>query len=182
MDCRVKPGNDEKGISFSRRISAPELWQGLSEIVTTGLDPVVHEESQCPNAGGSAVPAKLSHGLPGLRPPKGCYVRRRASPLRPAGGSNPAMTKERTERTKESVGGETPTDARLFCRGSGHGRASQRRGAHLSAFHRGSRPKESFIARDAASGQASWDAASLLSGCYPPLPVPVQRQHLALRS
>src|SRR6185437_13764410 len=41
----------------------------------------------------------------------------------------------------------------------GHGRASQRRGAHLSAFHRGSRPKESFIARDAASGQASWDVA-----------------------
>src|SRR5690242_20844192 len=31
--------------------------------------------------------------------------------------------------------------------------------AHLSAFHRGSRPKESFIARDAASGQASWDVA-----------------------
>src|SRR6516162_11620218 len=32
-------------------------------------------------------------------------------------------------------------------------------GAHLSAFHRGSRPKESFIARVSASGQASWDAA-----------------------
>src|SRR5690348_9009133 len=144
---------------------------------------VVHTDSRCPNAGGSAVAAKLSHGLPGLRPPKGCYVRRRASPLRPAGGSSPAMTKERTEeRTKENVGGETPTDARRFCRGSGHGRASQRRGAHLSAFHRGSRPKESFIARDAASGQASWDAASLLSGCYPPLPVPQSSAHRAPRS
>jgi hypothetical protein len=32
-------------------------------------------------------------------------------------------------------------------------------GAHLSAFHHGSRPKESFIARDSASGQASWDVA-----------------------
>jgi len=74
-------------------------------------------------------------------------------------GSSPGMTKERTERTNENVGGETPTDARLFCRGIGHGRAPQRRGAHLSAFHRGSRPKESFIARDSASGQASWDVA-----------------------
>src|ERR1051325_967373 len=66
-------------------------------------------------------------------------------------------------RTKEKIGGETPTDARRFCRGSGHGRASQRRGAHLSAFHRGSRPKESFIARDAASGQASWDVALIVA-------------------
>src|SRR5215472_13363297 len=65
--------------------------------------------------------------------------------------------KKRTNERK--IGGETPTDARLFCRGVGHGRASQRRGAHLSAFHRGSRPKESFIARDSASGQASWDVA-----------------------
>src|SRR5689334_28657 len=94
----------------------------------------------------------------------------------------PGNDEGKNGRTNENVGGETPTDARRFCRGSGHGRASQRRGAHLSAFRRGSRPKESFIARDAASGQASWDAASLLSGCYPPLPVPVQRQHLALRS
>src|SRR5689334_12115153 len=38
-------------------------------------------------------------------------------------GSSPAMTKGKNERTKEKVGGETPTDARLFCRGSGHGRA-----------------------------------------------------------
>ena len=92
----------------------------------------------------------------------------------------------RTERTNErKIGGETPTDARLFCRGIGHGRASQRGGAHLSAFHRGSRPKESFIARDSASGQASWDAADSnlpFERHYPPRPVPVQRQHLALRS
>src|SRR5262249_10571109 len=69
--------------------------------------------------------------------------------------------KDERERTNErkKIRGETPTDARLFCRGIGHGRASQRRGAHLSAFHRGSRPKESLIARDSASGQASWDVA-----------------------
>src|SRR5690242_2529786 len=64
----------------------------------------------------------------------------------------------------------------------GPGRASQRRGAHLSAFHRGSRPKESFIARDSASGQASWDVAGTRFA-HPveraPRPVPVQRKHLA---
>jgi len=59
------------------------------------------------------------------------------------------FAKPRTKR----FGGETPTDAMVsFCRGVGHGRAPQRRGAHLSAFHRGSRPKESFIARDSAPG------------------------------
>src|SRR5215468_320634 len=82
-----------------------------------------------------------------------------------------------TNGTNENVGGETPTDARLFCRGIGHGRAPQRRGAHLSAFHRGSRPKESFIARDSASGQASLGRGGTrfaypLSGRYPPRPVP----------
>src|SRR5262249_3391098 len=35
-------------------------------------------------------------------------------------GSRPGMTKGQ-ERTKK-IGGETPTDARLFCRGFGHGR------------------------------------------------------------
>jgi hypothetical protein len=35
----------------------------------------------------------------------------------------------------------------------------QTAGAHLSAFHHDSRPKESFITRNSASGQASWDAA-----------------------
>src|SRR5437588_10939005 len=57
-----------------------------------------------------------------------------------------------TERTKKSEAERRQTQF-VFCR------ASQRRGAHLSAFHHGSRPKESFIARDSASGQASWDVA-----------------------
>src|SRR5262249_61698899 len=81
-----------------------------------------------------------------------------------AGGSmaSAALARMTKVRTKANVGSETPTDARLFCRGIGHGRAPRRRGAHLSAFHRGSRPKESFIARDSASGQASWDVAGHL--------------------
>src|SRR5579859_4286576 len=91
------------------------------------------------------------------------------------------------KRTKENVGSETPTDASRILPGLTGPAAPGAPGAHLSAFHHGSRPKESFIARDSASGQASWDVAGHvlripLSGRYPPLPIPVQRQHLALRS
>src|SRR5215469_11489459 len=73
-------------------------------------------------------------------------------------GSSPGMTRKK-ERTKEKSEAKRRQTQLVFCRGVGHGRASQRRGAHLSAFHRGSRPKESFIARDSASGHASWDVA-----------------------
>ena len=55
----------------------------------------------------------------------------------------------------------------------------QAAGAHLSAFHRGSRPKESFIARDSAPGFLFLGLGGQFgcpsSGRYPPLPVPVQR-------
>jgi hypothetical protein len=101
----------------------------LSEVVTTDLHSVLRAKRQQANAGGSIGKRRFAR-----------------------------MTKEKNER-KKNIGGETPTDARLFCRGIGHGRAPARRGAHLSAFHRGSHPKESFIARDSASGQASWDVA-----------------------
>jgi hypothetical protein len=84
------------------------------------------------------------------------------------------MTKERTgnnERTKEKSEAKRRQTQFVFCRAEdGHGRASQRRGAHLSAFHRGSRPKESFIARDSASGQASWDVASIVARRVLPAP------------
>src|SRR5438067_11305788 len=64
------------------------------------------------------------------------------------------MTKK---RTKEKIGSRTPTEANQHSAGPyGPGRASQRRGAHLSSFHHGSRPKDSFISRDAASGHASF--------------------------
>src|SRR6516162_6206836 len=66
------------GSHYSRH----SLW-----LVTTGLDPVVHADSSLTNAGGSAAPAQLPHGLPGLRP---------------------AMTKG---NERKRFGGETPTDA-----------------------------------------------------------------------
>src|SRR5262249_61269181 len=93
------------------------------------------------------------------------------------------VTNGKNERKR--FGGETPTDARLFCRALRAWPRLQTAGAHLSAFHRGSRPKESFIARDSAPGfcflgpggqVAAWPS----SGRYPPLPVPVQRGHRGL--
>src|SRR5207248_8064364 len=64
---------------------------------------------------------------------------------------------EGKERKRKSEAERRQTQF-VFCRTDGPGRPSQRRGAHLSAFHHGSRPKESFIARDSASGHASWEA------------------------
>jgi hypothetical protein len=68
-------------------------------------------------------------------------------------------TDDERVRTKEKIGGETPTDAMSYSAVRTRTAAPGAPGAHLSAFHRGSRPKESFIARDSASGQASWDVA-----------------------
>ncbi|MFZ1921529.1 MAG: hypothetical protein WAU57_07840 [Xanthobacteraceae bacterium] len=55
MDCRVKPGNDE-------RKSASELIVTL--VVTTGLDPVVYAAGTRLMPVSSVVPETL-HGLPG---------------------------------------------------------------------------------------------------------------------
>src|SRR6516162_6994202 len=100
------------GSHYSRH----SLW-----LVTTGLDPVVHSDSSLTNAGGSAAPAQLPHGLPG---------------------------NDERERTKEIRRRNADRRNEYSAVANGHGRACKRPGAHLSAFHRGSRPKESFIARD----------------------------------
>jgi hypothetical protein len=86
------------------------------------------------------------------------------------------MTKRTNgQELKENVGGETPTDARLFCRGCGHGRACKRQ-AHIY------RRSTAVLVPRSLSSQgtqhqafASWDPACPLSGRYPPLPIPVQR-------
>src|SRR6516162_1865371 len=107
------------------------------------------------SAGGSAGRAQLPHGLPGLRP---------------------AMTKG---NERKRFGGETPTDAMNILPWLTATAAPGAPGAHLSAFHRGSRPKESFIARDSAPGFLFLGLGGQFgcpsSGRYPPLPVPVQR-------
>src|SRR5690348_15768302 len=59
--------------------------------------------------------------------------------------------------------------------------------ARLSAFHRGSRPKESFISRDSAPGQASCDVAGTrfahpFERALPAPACPSPATHLALRS
>src|SRR5579872_2406285 len=109
-----------------------------------------------------------------------------------------ARMTEGKERKKE-FGGETPTDARSSsaapcgCGRCPHPHPPPLAGrewegaAHLSAFHRGSRPKESFIARDAASGHASWDVAGTrfahpFERALPAPACPSPATHLALRS
>src|SRR5689334_14686925 len=64
-----------------------------------------------------------------------------------------------TERTKEKIRKRNADRRNWYSAAPTGAAAPGAPGAHLSAFHRGSRPKESFIARDSASGQASWDAA-----------------------
>jgi len=92
-------------------------------------------------------------------------------------GSSPGN--DERERTKEIRRRNADRRNEYSAVANGHGRARSARRTHLSAFHRGSRPKESFIARDSApgflflglGGQFGWPS----SGRYPPLPVPVQR-------
>jgi len=127
--------------------------------------PVVHAELQPQNAGGS------------IRKGRFCMDCRIKS------GND---KKERTGRTKEKIGGETPTDARLFCRAL---RARPRlptgrrtsigvppRFSSQGAFHRkgpstrlllpGTRPNRFCL--------------SVWAGVTRPLPVPVQRGHRGL--
>ena len=44
----------------------PSYGTPLSEVVTTGLDPVVHAEATRPNAGGSACASEASAWMPGI--------------------------------------------------------------------------------------------------------------------
>ena len=147
--------------SFSRRAFAPELCHAtvtaLSDSSPPDFDPVVHAEATRPNAGGSACASEASAWI---------------------AGSSPAMTKERTEERKR-FGGETPTDARLFCRAFVHGRASSVRRTTVGVpprfssqgvfHHKGLSLRPGFL------GRGGTRFACPLSGCYPPLPVPVQR-------
>src|SRR5262249_26343171 len=104
-------------------------------------------------------------------------------------GSSPAMTEERTEeRPNENVGGETPTDAIQYFAVASATAAPLSGEAHIY------RRSTAVLAPRSLSSQGTQPQARLpgtwrghvlripLSGHYPPLPVPVQRQHLALRS
>jgi hypothetical protein len=67
------------------------------------------------------------------------------------------MTKGK--ENEKNIGSETPTDAIGILPCLTGPAAPGAPGGYLSAFHHGYRLKESFIARDSASGQASWDTA-----------------------
>jgi hypothetical protein len=88
---------------------------------------------------------------------------------------------------RKKFGGETPTDARLFCRAL-RTRPRLKREAHIY------RRSTAVLAPRSLSSQGTQPQAMLpgtrrghvlrgpLNGRYPPLPVPVQRMHLAPRS
>jgi hypothetical protein len=107
----------------------PSYATALFKVVTTALDAVVHAELPHASAGGKHRASRLA-------------------------------CDERTERTKEKNQKQN-ADRRngIFAGTIGPGRACKRQ-AHI--YRRSTAvlsPKESFIARDAASGHASWDAA-----------------------
>src|ERR1700745_474761 len=100
-------------------------------------------------------------------------------------GSSPAMTNGTNgKERKKRFGGETPTDARFFCRAGGHGRCPHPNPPPLAGGGNGRgqhiyRRSTAVLVPRSLSSQgtqhqafASWDAASLLSGRYPPHPSP----------
>ena len=56
-------GKDSRSRDAAER---PSYGTPLSEVVTTGLDPVVHAEATRPNAGGSACASEASAWMPGI--------------------------------------------------------------------------------------------------------------------
>jgi len=131
------------GIAFSRRIAAPEPWQAT---VSDSSPPDIAVRRTA-SFGRLCRWSMLSCSR---KMPVEAFARVASAWI---AGSSPAMTKrnEREERKKKSEAKRRQTQGSSAVP-YGHGRASQRGGAHLSAFHRGSRPKESFIARDSAPG------------------------------
>jgi hypothetical protein len=91
--CHAPPPPCFAWSSFSRRVFAPELWHSTVLNRHHRFHSVLHAKPQ---------QAQM---------PVEAFGKRRLG----------RMT-VRTER-KKKIGGETPTDARRFCRGSGHGRA-----------------------------------------------------------
>jgi hypothetical protein len=142
LDCFAALRGARNDATKSRSRGAP--WRPsyatpLSEIVTTDFDPVVHAEFRQASAGGKHCASVTSAWMPGAFKLK--------TALR---AFCPGMTKERTKgkdseaKRRQTQGSSAVPD--------GHGRAPIRGAHHLSAFHRGSRPEESFIARDSAPG------------------------------
>ena len=129
--------------------------------------PVVHSELGPTSAGGLRCAGSASAWMPGVFKLK--------TALR---AFCPGMTDGRTERTKERKKEYRRRNAdrrKAILPCLGHGRAPIR-GAHIY------RRSTAVLVPRSLSSQgtqhqafASWDLASLLSGRYPPLPVPVQR-------
>jgi hypothetical protein len=103
--------------------SHPSYAKPVSKVVTTALDAVLHAEPRQANAGGSIGKRRFRMDDGRIR------------------------TKERKKEKRKYRRRNADRGKALLPWRFGHGRASQRGGAHLSAFHHGSRPKESFIGK-----------------------------------
>ena len=105
-------GREGNRISFSQRIPAPELCHATVTSARNG------EQS---GTGGGA--GRCSS----LKPLRKCVARMERNEIRdnrfPLDLAPGLRCASSGLRTKENVGSETPTDATVFCRGFGHGRA-----------------------------------------------------------
>ncbi len=97
----------------------------------------------------------------------------------PASGGGSGRGQAKNERKK--FGGETPTDA-MSIMPCLRARPRLHREAHGCRRSTAAFAKGTFVVFGATPGQASWDVACLLSGRYPPLPVPKSSEQLAPRS
>ena len=159
-DAVLRTATGGRGIESRSRdaFQHPSYGRPLSELVTTGHSrsqngvlrtpmPVVHAEAPHVKSRWKALYQRNFR--------MDCRHRRvKRRRLQTAMSGN-----DEGKKNEENIGSETPTDARLLLPCLTDTAAPGAPGAHLSAFHRGSRPKESFISRDAAPGQASCDAA-----------------------
>ena len=156
-------GKDSRSRDAAER---PSYGTPLSEVVTTGLDPVVHAEATRPNAGGSACASEASAWMPGIGERSDAVLRT----------AMPGHDEEKNGRTKKIR--RRNADRRncliLPCR---RARPRLKREAHDC------RRSTAVLVPRSLSSQGTQPQARLpgtrprssLSGCYLPLPVPVQR-------
>jgi hypothetical protein len=155
-------GKDSRSRDAAER---PSYGTPLSEVVTTGLDPVVHAEATRPNAGGKRCASEASAWMPSIGERSDAVLRT----------AMPGHDEEKNGRTKKIR--RRNADRRKTLLPWLRPRPRLKREAHIY------RRSTAVLAPRSVSSQGTQPQARLpgtrprssLSGCYPPLPVPVQR-------
>jgi hypothetical protein len=179
--CAIRPlpaqRGEENRLSFSRRVFAPELWNATVTTLSDSSPPNLIRWSMqtCrrQTLGGKRSMCFTAAWMPGAFKLK--------TALR---AFCPGMTKERTKKDSEAKRRQTQGSSAAP---DGHGRCPHPNpppacgGGNGRGQHIYRRSTAALVPRSLSSqgtqhqAFASWDAASLLSGRYPPLPIPVQR-------